>query len=75
MTQPASPALSLWQNLVAAHNSFAQAPREFLTNGGDRIAVLRPALRGPERATALVVARSLSQAELSQLFPELVPCP
>jgi len=61
-----------WQRLVEAHQSYAVAFRDFFGEGIDRVAILRDALRGPSRGTALRVAPSLSQAERLRLFPEWV---
>jgi hypothetical protein len=52
--------------------AYHQALRDFLADGVDRVNVLRPVLRGPERSSALAVAHFLKTPERMELFPEWV---
>jgi hypothetical protein len=61
-----------WHRLVASHQAFAGALQEFLAEGAERVAVLREALRGSDRNTALYVAAALTLSERMDLFPEWV---
>jgi hypothetical protein len=63
---------TLWDHLVEAHRGYTRALWEFFAEGVDRVAVLRPALRGKDRLTALHVASSLKPSERLQLFAEWV---
>jgi hypothetical protein len=72
-----SSSFAAWQQLVTAHTSgnsaeYAEALDFFLSQDADRIDVLRAALRGPERNTAIRVLPKLPQSELQQLFDELI---
>jgi hypothetical protein len=62
----------LWQNLVEKHKAFGLASRDFLADSADRVAVLRNALRGRDRSTALMVATSLKPDELQELIGPLM---
>jgi hypothetical protein len=70
--QRANDSSVLWHRLVASHRAFALALQEFLAGGTERVAVLREALRGSDRNTALYVAPSLTVPERMELFPEWV---
>jgi hypothetical protein len=73
MNQQLAPDSSvLWHRLVASHETFALAFREFFAEGVERVGVLREALRGGDRDTALYAARYLTAPERMQLFPEWV---
>lgn len=63
---------AVWRTLVESHLAFAAAGKEFLSDGVDRVALMRAALRGPDRLTALYVAPHLDKRELAELFDELV---
>ena len=63
---------TIWLRLVESHLAFATAGREFLSDGVDRVRLMRKALRGRDRATALYIAPHLRKAELAELFEELV---
>jgi hypothetical protein len=72
MTLPAATDDALWQELVEKDLAFNRASRAFLTEAANRAAVLRDALRGPDRGTALFVAPCLKIEELKELFGPLV---
>src|SRR5947209_3316693 len=63
---------NLWERLVNSYKAYDTVAQEFLSRERERLAILRKALTGPERSTALWIARSLKADELKQLFPELV---
>lgn len=63
---------ALWRRLVETHLAFAMVGGEFLADGVDRVRLMRKALRGGDRATAFYIAPYLRQAELMELFEELV---
>lgn len=67
----------MWQRLVQSHlhgtdEEFAELLRSFLAAGVDRIPLLKQALRGPDRITAIFLLPHLSPNELEQLFEELL---
>src|ERR1051325_7594899 len=62
----------LWRRVVENHKAFSLSLMEFFSEGIDRVAILRRALRVGERATALYVAPHMSAHELLQLFEEWV---
>lgn len=64
--------LAIWARLVKSHEAFALASMEFLEETADRITVLRGALRGHGKHTAIWMLRSLQQSELQDLFDDLV---
>lgn len=66
------PALSVWNRLVQSHKAFSEASREFLTGSFDRVVVIRNALGGHDKHTAIYVLRSLKPSELQELFDILV---
>jgi hypothetical protein len=75
--RPSPSASDLWDYVVEQHitgsaDDFAKAANLFLANGMDRIPILKKALRGNERATAIVLLARLSLSELQQLFDELI---
>lgn len=62
----------LWRRLVASHRALASVLQEFLAGGTQRVPVLREALRGGDRNTALYLAPSLPAPDRMELFPEWV---
>jgi hypothetical protein len=70
--QPPSNDIVIWGRLVESHKMFAMASREFLAAGVDRVRLLRDALRGKDRSTAIYMLSYLTIAELEQLFSDLV---
>ncbi|HVF57120.1 MAG TPA: hypothetical protein VM934_13275 [Pyrinomonadaceae bacterium] len=62
----------VWRRLVQSYNDFAAASKEFMSEGVDRVSLMREALRGRDRLTAIYMARYLDVAELEGLFDELV---
>jgi hypothetical protein len=70
--QLSSDSTTLWQSLVESHLAFRRAFREFFAEGVDRVEVMRTALRGRDRLTALEVAPYLKASERIRLFPEWV---
>ncbi|WP_169238278.1 hypothetical protein [Candidatus Roseilinea sp. NK_OTU-006] len=69
--------VAVWRNLVEKHHSgndddFAESISRFLANDIDRVAVMKQALRGKDRATAVYVLPRLPVSELQELFEELV---
>lgn len=69
--------VTVWRNLVEKHHSgndddFAESLNRFLANDVDRVTVLKQALRGKDRATAVYVLPRLPVSELQELFDELV---
>lgn len=65
-------ALSVWSRLVQSHKAFSEASREFLSGSFDRVIVIRNALGGHDKHTAIYVLRSLKPSELQELFDILV---
>lgn len=63
---------TVWRRLVESHLAFVTAGKEFMSEGVDRVRLLRKALLGPDRITAIHVASYLRQDELAELFRELV---
>lgn len=61
-----------WLRLVESHKNFTLALQEFFGQSVDRVDILRTALRGNDKFTAISVASYLSKNELLQLFPELL---
>ncbi len=72
MKQLSTPDELLWQDMVEKYKAFGLASRAFLADSVDRVAVLRNALRGRDRATALTVATSLTVDELQELIGPLM---
>jgi len=72
MKQLSTPDELLWQDMVEEYKAFGLASRAFLADSVDRVAVLRNALRGRDRATALTVATSLTVDELQELIGPLM---
>lgn len=73
MNQPTSEKdITVWRRLVDSHKAFALALRDFLSGDIDRVALMRNALRGEGRLTAIYVLSHLTVSELQQLFSELV---
>lgn len=73
MNEPISERTSaLWRRLVECRWAYSLASRDFLAEKAERIAVLRRALRSPERDTALAMSGSLSVEERQDLFSEWV---
>jgi hypothetical protein len=64
--------VAVWNRLVQSHKAFAFATTEFLTGNVDRVAVLRVALRGYDKNTAIYMLKSLRQSELQEIFTDLV---
>lgn len=62
----------IWKRLVESHKAFAMASRGFLAEGVDRVKLMRDALRGQDRSTAIYMLSYLTIAELEQLFSDLV---
>jgi hypothetical protein len=63
---------NLWSDLLQAQAAYSAAFQKFLTNSPSRVDVLRSALRGKDRQTALAVAKSLTLEEKKALFSEWV---
>lgn len=61
-----------WEKLVESHKSFTLALRDFFEQDIDRVGILRSALQGNDKFTAISVAGYLSKNDLLQLFPELL---
>lgn len=63
-----------WQHLVDCHEAFSLALQDFLIelDEGDRILILKNALMGGERSTAIYLLQYLKPSETVQLFNELV---
>ena len=70
MSDKTSEDRQLWDRLVESHMAFVKAAMEFLSGDVDRISLLRNALRGKERTTALYIAPQLSVGEKQALFRE-----
>src|SRR5262245_3798362 len=61
----------LWERLTIAFQEYSNALQEFLSEGVDRVALIRQALRRMDNwqiALALKVARYLKEEERKQLF-------
>jgi len=71
--QPSDKDLAIWRRLVDSHQAFTQALTEFFSEGVDRVALVRGALRSEDIFTALhVAAHYMKSSELMQLFDQLV---
>jgi len=64
--------LRVWTQLVESHKQYNIDLRDFLSGDVDRVSIMRVALTGKERNTAIYIARHLSPSELKELFGELV---
>lgn len=62
----------LWTAVVAAHHAFSIALRDLTSKSRDRSEIVRHALLGPERATALYVLEKMSVDEIRDCAKELV---
>ena len=62
----------LWRDLVEKEMAYLIAHRAFLVGAKNRTAVVRNALRGRDRHTALGVVRFLTEDERKELFETLV---
>jgi len=63
---------SIWHRLVESHKAFASASSEFLSEGVNRVKLIRSALRGKDKTTAIYMLQYLQISELTQLFSDLV---
>lgn len=72
MKAPDPQALAVWNQLVQSHEGFAIASTDFLTGSIDRVAVIRYALNGHGKSTAMYMLRSLKQSERMELFDDLI---
>lgn len=61
-----------WARLVESHKNFTLALQDFFEKEVDRVGILRSALRGNDRFTAISIAGYLTKDELLQLFPDLL---
>jgi hypothetical protein len=61
-----------WDSLVDAHSNYVLRLQSFLSQGVDRVEILRESLRGRGRATALEVSEYLSLSEKMALFENWV---
>lgn len=65
--------IEVWRKLVETHSAFLAASREFFTEGVDRVALVREALRdGKDKFTACHVLTQMQASELEGLFDALV---
>jgi hypothetical protein len=62
----------VWSRVVRCHLDFALASEEFLYGDIDRVSIIKKALRGKDRNTALFFLKWLSISELQQAFEELI---
>lgn len=72
MKSPGDLGFSVWSHLVETHEAFSEASRKFLTEPFDRVTVIRSALGGHDKHTAIYVLKSLKPTELQELFDVLV---
>jgi hypothetical protein len=72
MTPSSTTDADLWRDLVEKDMAYAVAGRAFLAGAKNRAAVVRDALRGRDRHTALGVVKSLTDEEEKGLFETLV---
>jgi hypothetical protein len=63
---------AIWRSLVESYEDLLRARMEFCSEGVDRVALIRAALRGRDRFTAIYMLKFLMEPELRSLFPELV---
>ena len=61
-----------WQKVVETHHEFINAVQDFLNSNNDRINMMKQALRGPTRATAIYLLPYINAEELQLLFSELI---
>lgn len=64
--------IAIWHRVVETHKAFALASREFLSEGVDRVGLIRHALRSEDKMTAIYLLAHLETSELAQLFNDLV---
>jgi hypothetical protein len=62
----------IWERLVQSHLAFSLASQEFLSEGIDRVAIIRQALQGNSRNTAIYILQWLPTSELQQVFDQLI---
>lgn len=62
----------IWEHLVASYKRYFSALHEFSSDGVDRVALIRNALRGVDRPVALRLAQHLKEVEHLQLFDSYV---
>jgi hypothetical protein len=60
--------LDAWESLVDAHSNYVLRLQSFLSQGVDRVEILRQHLCGKDRATAIKVSKYLSISEKMALF-------
>ena len=70
--KPSDDQITIWERLVESHKAFASASHEFLATDVDRVALVRSALRGKDRSTAIYMLSCLPASELQALFSDLV---
>lgn len=64
---------SAWVNISSAYKAYAQALQDFLAlSEEDRIRLMKMALQGKDRITAIHLLQYLPQPEKMQMFDELV---
>lgn len=64
--------IAIWNHLVEAHKAFALASQKFFTLGEERITLMRNALRGADKNTAIYMLNYLDVSELKALFNDIV---
>ena len=63
---------SLWIEISSSYKQLLLALQDFLSEGFDRIGLIKPRLRGKDRNTAIFLLTYLSENELIQLFDDLI---
>lgn len=63
---------AIWNRLAESHRMFALASQEFLSEGVDRVTLIRSALKGRDKHTAIYMLPYLKVEDLKQLFNELI---
>ncbi len=63
---------AIWERLAESHRMFALASREFLSEGVDRVTLIRSALKEQDKYTAIYMLPYLNVEDLKHLFNELI---
>ena len=61
-----------WRKVVVTHYEFTNAVQHFLNSDISRVKIMKQALRGPNRTTAIYLLPNIKVEELQSLFSELI---
>jgi hypothetical protein len=62
----------IWERVTTSYQMYSQALQEFLGKDIDRVSILKKALTGKDRFSAMHIVPYLKQSEQLQLFNELI---